>query len=533
MAAPDTGLMLHRALSALALLAVVLGVAVPFGLWTFEHDARTVVIGAHTTTVSPTFDSYATFDFGPLFPRARIPTSQPAGLGVYIDVGETDASDINELIVRDAVIASQPRGEIAKVASTVKSMAAAAAMRGIGLGLLTALVVGSTWSAIGARRRAEIGHYLVRRARHPNRKAVLLGVACGTSLAVGVGLLAWPQDSEPESALQTEGWEPLTSVYPGIGNEAPILKKIELAKGSATQAGLAVVDSAIQTYQTSVQFYGKMRDRVATVADEIRQPADDETVAILVTDRHDNIGMDPVAEAIADAGQASIVIDMGDDTSTGGSWEAFSINSLGKAFEDYDKIGIAGNHDTGGFVVGALEDKGFTVLDGEPVEMDGIRFLGDSDPRSSGLTAGYRGTTGETIEEQGARLTEVACEDGDVSTVVVHSPTTGEQVAKSGCVDLVVSGHLHRQVGPNTLTAPDGRKTVTFTNASTGGAVYAFALGSKLRRPAQVTLVTYRDGRPVGLQPVDFETSGEVSVQDYIALKLRTEADRGPQPQKS
>ncbi|MGH3425486.1 MAG: metallophosphoesterase family protein, partial [Nocardioidaceae bacterium] len=299
------------------------------------------------------------------------------------------------------------------------------------------------------------------------------------------------------------------------------------SEGSATKAGLAVVDSAIDTYRTSVKFYGEMRDRVATVADQIRDPADDETVAMLVTDRHDNIGMDPVAEAVADAGQASLVIDMGDDTSTGGSWEAFSINSLGRAFEDYDKIGIAGNHDTGGFVQNALRDVGFTVLDGEPVDVDGIRFIGDSDPRSSGLTAGYGDTAGETIQEQGARLTKAACEDGRVSTVVVHSPTTGEQIAQSGCVDLVVSGHLHRQVGPVTLTSPEGRRTVTYTNASTGGAVYAFALGSKLRRPAQVTLVTYRDGRPVGLQPVDFEPGGEVSVQDYIALDLDADGE-GP-----
>src|SRR5699024_768346 len=77
--------------------------------------------------------------------------------------------------------------------------------------------------------------------------------------------------------------------------------------------------------------------------------------------------------------------------------------------------------------------------------------------------------------------------------------------------------------------SPEGDKTVTYTNASTGGAVYAFALGSKLRRPAQATLVTYRDGTPVGLQPVDFETSGEVSVQDYIPLDLDESEDQDPQ----
>ncbi|MEZ5194652.1 MAG: hypothetical protein R2734_20735 [Nocardioides sp.] len=37
-------------------------------------------------------------------------------------------------------------------------------------------------------------------------------------------------------------------------------------------------------------------------------------------------------------------------------------------------------------------------------------------------------------------------------------------------------------------------------------------MGSKLRRPAGVSLVTYRDGRPVGVQPVLIQTNGTFSV---------------------
>ena len=56
------------------------------------------------------------------------------------------------------------------------------------------------------------------------------------------------------------------------------------------------------------------------------------------------------------------------------------------------------------------------------------------------------------------------------------------------------------------------------TTGSTGGAVYAFALGSKLRREAQVTIVTFADGKPVGLQPVSFEPGGIIEVADYIPI---------------
>ena len=90
-----------------------------------------------------------------------------------------------------------------------------------------------------------------------------------------------------------------------------------------------------------------------------------------------------------------MLIDLGDDTSNGGSWETFSINSLAREFRDFDIVSVAGNHDTGSTVRKQMEDKGFTVLDGKPVTVGGVRFLGSSDPRSSGLTAGYDGNASD------------------------------------------------------------------------------------------------------------------------------------------
>ena len=152
-----------------------------------------------------------------------------------------------------------------------------------------------------------------------------------------------------------------------------------------------------------------------------------------------------------------------------------------------------------------MKEKGFTVLDGEPVTVDGIRFLGSSDPRSSGLTAGYNGDesdniaaigdAGRSADDRGVRRRRCQRHRGP------QSRRRPRQAAQSGCVDLVLSGHLHRQVGPTVVDGLNGRSTMTLTTGTTGGAVYAFALGSKLRRTAQVTIVTFADGVPVGLQP--------------------------------
>jgi hypothetical protein len=168
-----------------------------------------------------------------------------------------------------------------------------------------------------------------------------------------------------------------------------------------------------------------------------------------------------------------------------------------------------------------MKDKGFTVLNGKPVTVDGIRFLGSSDPRSSGLTAGYSGNESDNITAIGSQdteLTKAACDDGGINVIAVHSPSSAKKAAQSGCADLVLSGHLHRQIGPTLVTGTNGRSTITLTTGTTGGAVYAFALGSKLRRSAQVTIVTFSDGVPVGLQPVTFEPGGIITVAEYVPV---------------
>lgn len=499
------------------LLALFVAIAVGTAFASFRVEARDVVIGAHSATVRPTFDGYATLDFGPLLPRMRLAIDQPAGIGVDITVRDTvtTSGGLEELIQRDAVIASQPEGELAEVRATVRAMAYDAALRGAGAGLLATLAVMGVWRLAGPGRRAHVRREAVRRVRERDVRALL--VAGGTTLAVAAGAIAVMVPSTREATRLEESWVQLGQLIPQVPLTGQ-LELVEVQRGAATQGGVALVESAISTYNKSVEFYGELRERVPDVAEDFRQPEDGETVALLVADRHDNIGMDPVLRAIADTAGASLLLAAGDDTSSGGSWEAFSVNSLADSFEGIPVVAVAGNHDSDA-VIESYRDAGFAVLDGEPVDVEGIRFLGDHDPRSSGLTAQIQ-PGDETLAEQAERLTEVACADGDVSTLLVHSPSSGLAAAEAGCVDLMVSGHVHRQIGPTTVVAEDGSESTTYSNGTTGGAAFAFALGSALRREAQVTLLTYRDGVPVGIQPVPIATDGTITVLDYIELPV-------------
>ena len=209
-----------------------------------------------------------------------------------------------------------------------------------------------------------------------------------------------------------------------------------------------LIESAVDTYDKSREFYDTARDDAATL--EVREPEEGETVVALVSDRHDNIGMDRVARAVADAGGATAVFDAGDDTSTGERWEAFSLDSLNTAFEDLDRYGVAGNHDHGSFVTDYLADLGWTMLDGEVIDGPGeATLLGVNDPRSSGL-GNWRDESGLSFGEVGTRLADAACASEErVATILVHDANLADEALERGCADLVVGGHLHVEEPPD------------------------------------------------------------------------------------
>jgi Icc-related predicted phosphoesterase len=496
---------------ALTLIWLVVSVAV--GVLAFSNASERVTIGAHAAEISPTFDSHATLDLGSVLPRLRLRMNLPLDLGVNIDVQETDANNLRDLLNRDALIASQPDGEIAKIREVVNEMAVDSAIAGAGSGLLVVVLIGTTWAMLGPRRRRELFVLLHSGEDRVRRRAVVVLAAMLFTIAsiFGPGLLR-----APEAAPTT--WRSLPELLPELSFDSR-LSHVEVASGFATTSGVDVIRTAVETYERSTVFYGKLKDRVSPVGGRIHQAGEGETVALMVNDRHDNIGMDPFAAEVAKVARAKLVIDAGDDSSSGQSWEVFSINSLAQHFRDLKVVAVAGNHDAGGFIENAMRKNKFIVLDSKPVDVEGIRFLGDSDPTKTGLgSASIPGD--ETVDQQSTRLADVACkETGDkqISTMVIHNPASGSETAARGCATLVLSGHLHRQVGPDTKVV-NGRSVTTFTNGTTGGAAYAFALGYTLRRQAEVALITYANGEPIGLQTVVVQLTGDITVGPYTPI---------------
>lgn len=503
-----TGAGLH----VLALAAAWLGLSVLAGLTLFLGSSREVTLASHDAVLQPTLSRQVVVRTGPVLPDLRIDSGAP--LGVDVRLGKTDASSTEELVDRYAVIASSPEGARARVREAVVDMAWQAALRGAAVGAVPVLF----WVLVGPARRRELLRSV------PSRRGA---VAVAAVTAVG---LAWWQPWSPadERVEDARPWIPLAEF---LGPQVPLpeeLDGVEVRGDVTTSQTRRLIESAVDTYEKSRGFYAQAAEDALEL--DLREPAEDETVAILVSDRHDNIGMDRVARAVGDRAGATVVLNAGDDTSTGATWEAFSLDSVSAAFDGYDRFGVAGNHDSGDFVADYLADHGWTMLDGEVVEgPGGSTLLGVADPRSSGLGS-WRDETGLSFEEVGSRLADVACEaaaeDGPIGTLLVHDVNLASEALARGCADLAVGGHLHVEVGPDPVVGPEGQVGYRYTNGTTGGAAYAIALGSKPRREAQMTLVTYREGRPVGVQGVFLQTNGRWEVGEYTVL-VRPDAVTG------
>ncbi|WP_460835055.1 metallophosphoesterase [Nocardioides hungaricus] len=495
----------RRTAQVLALAGTWLACALVAGLLLFLTGSRTIVLASHEAEVRPDLSGWAVLRTGPVLPDVRVDTG--SAVGVEIQLGKTEVGSTAELAQRYAVLASQPESQVNLVAEAVRGMLVDAALRGAVIGLVPVGI----WLLVGARRRRELRG----RVRLPQ---ALLAVVLVTAL----GIALWqPWRSGPLGDDEGE-W---VSLGEFLGPGVPLPDELDVVQVSGdvtTSQTRRLVESAVDTYDTSKAFYADAAERAADLP--LRTPEEGETVVVLVSDRHDNIGMDPVARAIGDAAGATAVFDGGDDTSTGNTWEAFSLDSVTAAFDGLDRWAVAGNHDNGPFVRDYLAGRGWTMLDGEVVDgPGGTTLLGVDDPRSSGL-GNWRDETGLSFAEVEGRLADAACAaEPRLTTMLVHDPNLGRTALERGCVDLVLGGHNHVRSAPRRVVGPDGEIGYRYTTGTAGGAAYAIALGSKPRRPADISLVTYADGRPAGIQWVTLQTDGTFETGPWVELAFATD----------
>ena len=220
---------------------------------------------------------------------------------------------------------------------------------------------------------------------------------------------------------------------------------------------------------------------------------------VMVTDLHCNIGMAEVIGTAATEFGADLIINAGDTVMAGTSVESYCVSAFADGFGDVPVVFADGNHDSRTTTEQEVE-AGWIPLEGEPVEVAGLRFLGDNDPTISSLGQPTRPTREETVLEMGDRLAAQGCElaeEGEpVDVLLVHSPYAGRQILEAGCAPMSLSGHMHSQTGPRQL----GLGT-QYIGASTAGAAEGAPTIGPLNQPATITAIRWD---PQTHLPVDY-----------------------------
>ena len=513
----------------IAVLAVLIVlVSLGWGVGTARADGS---FGPHLARYAVTLDGQATIDLGPL--GTLVIDSPVPVLGARVTVEEIPSSlsvvdlstTLNSLstdLQAYLELFSSPR---ATLGTAIHGLVVDAAQRAaLAAGLCIIVLVLGRW-LLGGPRRAELAALWT--SRH---SALTAGVAVvlllGGMLSASAPLIPTVDENHEASA-----------VFDGT--------PLEGARITGRLAGL--VDTyggyAVDAYRQNESFYAgavtalatAWRDRVdmelrsawmsraprpgATAPPATAPPAADPIVAVVVSDLHCNVGMARVIHEVATLASADLVLNAGDSTMDGTAVESYCVNAFAAAVpRGVSYVVSDGNHDSA--QTSAQEAAvGTHVLDGKVIEVDGLRILGDSDPNATRIGVGTSTVGTESVTDEGHRLADVACEDGRVDLLLIHTPDVGSEALLRGCVPAQVSGHWHRRLGP--LRYGEG---VRYVSSSTAGAVLNQPTVGPLRGTAELTILRF-----------DPETH---AVRDYRIVQVRVDgtvsveaALRWPPPQ--
>ncbi|MDR3106881.1 MAG: metallophosphoesterase [Bifidobacteriaceae bacterium] len=258
-------------------------------------------------------------------------------------------------------------------------------------------------------------------------------------------------------------------------------------------------------------------------------PYGDLKPALFFSDLHCNVGMAEVMGAAARALKTELVLDGGDTTVDGTAVERYCVDQIAAALPDGATwVTSTGNHDT---AETAKQEAaaGALVLAGKVVKVAGLRILGDHDPTHTEVGLGTSLTGGESPEEVGQRLAEVACADESADLLVVHRPAMAEAALDAGCVPAAVSGHMHSRAGPKQI----GRG-IFYQQASTGRDNADGTNLGPLANPSELTILLFdSDGRIAAWQllTINPDASAKLSkIKPWPALAKPVEPASSPRP---
>jgi predicted phosphodiesterase len=229
---------------------------------------------------------------------------------------------------------------------------------------------------------------------------------------------------------------------------------------------------------------------------------DPSTIRVLfVSDIHLNPSAWEVIRPITEQFNIDVIVDAGDISDHGTAAENAFIDPIATLGVPY--VWMRGNHDSAITQAAVASQPNAVVLDGETVEVGGLRFIGAGDPRftpdKNTRDAPAPPSVAQVALGLDDRVEQSAAEGMPIDVAVMHDGAAAREL--DGDVPLVLSGHYHRR--EQTLL-PDG--TLSFLQGSTGASGLR---GLEKEKPTPVRAsVLYFDRETRRLQAWDDITLG-------------------------
>lgn len=283
--------------------------------------------------------------------------------------------------------------------------------------LLVRLIVRAVLVAIVA---GALGALLVARRRWTS---ALTGAA-GATVAVGTLLALTATSFQPRALASAQFDGPLTrapAVLAALGGDG--------GAGRAATLGHQV-DALMATAGSAATNGGPHLD---DLHDDVR--------LLHVSDLHSNAQGATLALTLAKRFDVDAVLDTGDLTSFGYPIESGIGDLLSRAGVPW--LFVPGNHDSRALRTSLDAQEGVMVVDGDVVDIKGVRILGVGDPT---FTADNVVSAKEAAgtKRDAAPLVAAMVERRQPDVLAVHDPLLAGDVA--GLVPVVATGHLHRRV---------------------------------------------------------------------------------------
>ena len=317
------------------------------------------------------------------------------------------------------------------------------------------------------------------------------------------------------------------AVVLGSGGAAAATWNPEAVTEPRYEGLLAIAPSLVGDAQSIVSDFEKYERQLAKLVTNVSRlydvtstlPAyapDPSTIRVLhVSDLHINPAAWEIIRSIAKQFDIDVVVDSGDISDHGTAAENRYLDPIATLGVPY--VYVRGNHDSvlTEQAIAALPNG--VVLNGEVVEVAGLRLLGAPDPRFTPDKDTRGKEPPATVDVVGFQLAATLREqpaDAPVDAVVVHDPEMGMPV--DGLVPLVLAGHTHKRKA----THLEGG-TLLFVQGSTGAGSLR---GLEREKPTPVQCsVLYLDRETGDLQARDDITLGGLGLASAQIERTLTE----------